>query len=315
VGSTAVIFNPQKVDEERLRVAVDRALSQSGERRAQYFPTTDAERGGKQARAALSAGHTLILVAGGDGTIRQVTEVLAYTEARMGIIPIGTGNVLARNLGVPLGNLGRAALKAIRGENHEIDLGRVTIERTDGSSDSHTFAVMAGMGLDAKIIMNTDAQLKRKLGWVAYVDGGIRSLPVRFEKMDVSVNGHPTRRFKIHSLLIGNCGFLPGNINLMPDAELDDGLLDIATVGPRRIWNWLDLWNRVTWVNFLRGKVVGASELADFTANVKTLGNHSGKSIEVKPLHEVEIQLDGDSFGRAIAARFEVLPQALNIRL
>jgi diacylglycerol kinase (ATP) len=315
VGSTAVIYNPQKVDKARLQIAVDRALSQSGERRATYLPTTDSSHGHLQAQSALEAGNTLIIVAGGDGTIRAVAEVLAYTDVSIGLIPLGTGNVLARNLGVPLGSLSRAALKAVRGVSHRIDLGRVTLERADGSSSSHSFAVMAGLGLDAKIIMNTDADLKRKLGWVAYVEGGLRSLPVRFERMDVSVNGHPVRRFKLHSLLIGNCGFLPGNINLMPDAQLDDGLLDIATVGPRRVWNWIDFWNRVTWVNFLRGRVVGASELADFTANVKTLGNLSGKSIEVNPLHEVDVQLDGDSFGQVIAARFDVLPQALSIRL
>lgn len=316
MGNTAVIYNPQKVDKSRLQKAVDNSLARAGMRKAHYFPTTESDHGGPQARQALAEGARLILVAGGDGTLRSVIQEIAYTDAELGIIPIGTGNVLARNLSIPLGNLNRAALKAIVGETHRIDLGRVRYEPADGGpAQSHVFSVMAGLGLDAKIIMNTDLALKRRIGWVAYFEGGLRSLPVKFEKMDVSVNGRPAKTLKLHSLLIGNCGFLPGNINLMPDAQLDDGMLDVASVGPRRFWNWIDFWNRVTWINFLRGKVVGATELADYTTNIKTLGNMAGQSVDVMPLHEVGMQLDGDAFGLVRSARFEVMPQALKIRL
>ncbi|MEY2954856.1 MAG: hypothetical protein RL530_457, partial [Actinomycetota bacterium] len=232
MGNTAVIYNPQKVDKSRLQTAVDTALARAGMRKAHYFPTTENDHGGPQARQALADGAKLILVAGGDGTIRSVVQEIIYTDAELGIIPIGTGNVLARNLSIPLGNLSRAALKAVVGETHRIDVGRVTYEPSGGGpTTTAIFTVMAGLGLDAQIIMNTDAELKRRIGWVAYVEGGLRSLPVRFEKMDVSVNGRPAKTLKLHSLLIGNCGFLPGNINLMPDAQLDDGMLDVASVG------------------------------------------------------------------------------------
>jgi diacylglycerol kinase (ATP) len=153
------------------------------------------------------------------------------------------------------------------------------------------------------------------LGWVAYIDGGLRSLPVRFETMDVSVNSRPSKQLKLHSLVIGNCGLLPGNINIMPAARLDDGLLDVAAVGPRRFWNWIDFWNRVTWLSWLVAKVRGWRQIAEYTANVKTLENLSGKLIEVWPQHPVDIQLDGDALGKVHSARFEVLPHAVKIRL
>jgi diacylglycerol kinase (ATP) len=316
MGTTAVIYNPQKVEKSRLQPAVDKALARAGMRKARFFETTEAETGAAQAKQALAEGHSLILVAGGDGTVRCVAQELAYTDAEIGLIPLGTGNVLARNLSVPLGSIERAALKAAVGESHRIDLGRVTFKYADDRpEESHAFAVMAGIGLDAKIIMNTDSERKRRIGWVAYVEGGLRSLPVRFERVSVSVNGRPAKTLKLHTLLVGNCGFLPGNINLMPDAQLDDGLLDVAAVGPRRFWNWIDFWNRVTWVNFLRGKVVGAAELADSTANVKTLGNMAGQSIEVVAENPVAAQLDGDGFGKVVGAKFEVMPHALRIRL
>ncbi|MDE2409012.1 MAG: hypothetical protein KGL72_01755 [Actinomycetales bacterium] len=316
MGTTAVIYNPQKVDKARLQSAVDGALARAGLKKAAYYATTVNDNGGGQAQEALADGHKLFLIAGGDGTLRSAVEQLAYTDAEVGIIPLGTGNVLARNLGIPLTSTTRAALKAAVGEVKAIDLGRVTLEfEGDRPSETHIFAVMAGLGLDAQIIMNTDVERKKVLGWVAYVEGGIRSLPVRFERIDVSVNGRPAKTLKLHSLLIGNCGFLPGNINLMPDAQLDDGMLDVAAVGPRQIWNWIDFFNRVTWINFLRGKIVGAAELADYTANVKTLGNMTGQSIMAKPHHPVDLQLDGDAFGKVVSARFEVMPQALKVRL
>jgi diacylglycerol kinase (ATP) len=310
-----VIFNPQKVDKFRLAKAVETALSNAGLPPASYLPTTSEFPGASQAAAALTLGCKLVLVAGGDGTIRQVAQVIANADVSLGIIPVGTGNVLARNLSVPLGNLRKAVEKAVQGSERRIDLGRVSLNRADGTTDQHIFTVMAGLGLDARIIMNTDAARKRKIGWVAYVEGGIKSLPVGFEKMMVTVSGHSPKMFKIHSLLIGNCGFLPGNINLMPDALLDDGRLDMATVGPRKLWNWIDFFNRVTWINFLRGKLIGARELADYTANVKTLSNLSGTRIDVEPMHEVDAQLDGDGFGRVVSAKFEVMPQALRVRV
>lgn len=315
MSGVAVIYNPEKVDVSRLTYEIEPVLASLSLGKASYLPTTPSQTGASQAKAALSLGCRHILVAGGDGTLRTVIEVIANTDATLGIIPVGTGNVLARNLGLPIGNLGKAVSRALAGSNREIDLGRVSFRKSDGLESSHVFAVMAGLGLDAKIIMNTDPQRKRKIGWVAYVEGGIRSLPVRFEKMLVTVDARPAKMFKIHSLLIGNCGFLPGNINLMPDAKLDDGNLDVATVGPRKIWNWIDFFNRVTWINFLRGKVFGAAELADYTANVKTLTNFSGKSFRVEPLHEVDAQLDGDGIGKVRSARFEVLPRALKVRI
>jgi diacylglycerol kinase (ATP) len=315
VSATAVIFNPNRVDPVRLAKAVDSALAAAAMPAPHYFETSAQEPGGSQAAQAIALGCSLILVAGGDGTVRHVAQVVANSQTPIGIIPVGTGNVLARNLAIPLGNMRKAAEKALQGKTHQIDLGRATLTRTDGTADSHVFAVMAGLGLDAQIIMNTDAELKKKIGWVTYIDGGIRSLPVRFEKMLVTVAGRSPKMFKIHSLLIGNCGFLPGNISLMPDAQLDDGLLDVATVGPRKLWNWIDFFNRVTWVNFLRGKLIGAAELADYTANVKTLTNLTGDQILVEPQHAVDAQLDGDGFGKVTSANFEVLPKALKIRL
>lgn len=312
----AVIFNPEKVDGARLQSTVNRHLSQRGLLPAVMLETTAVEPGALQARQAMAQNCSLILVAGGDGTLRSVLEAVANQNVSIGIIPRGTGNVLARNLGIPLGSVSKAVHLALEGKDKAIDLGKVSMTFAhNGSEESHVFGVMAGIGLDAKIFMNTDARLKKRIGWVAYIDGGLRSLPVRFETMDVSVNSRPSKQLKVHSLAIGNCGLLPGNINIMPAARLDDGLLDVAAVGPRRFWNWIDFWNRVTLLSWLAAKVRGWRKIVDYTANLKTLENLSGKLIEVWPQHPVDIQLDGDAFGKVHTAKFEVLPHAVKIRL
>jgi diacylglycerol kinase family enzyme len=312
----AVIFNSEKVDGSRLQSIVNGLLGQHNLLPALMLATTAQEPGALQARQALAQNCNLLMIAGGDGTLRSVLEAVAGQDISIAIIPRGTGNVLARNLGIPLGSISKAVRLAIEGADRSIDLGKVTMTFAhNGAQESHVFGVMAGIGLDAKIFMNTDAKLKKRIGWVAYIDGGLRSLPVRFETMDVSVNSRPSKQLKVHSLAIGNCGLLPGNINIMPAARLDDGLLDVAAVGPRRFWNWIDFWNRVTWVNWLVKKVRAWRKIVDYTANLKTLENPNGKLIEVWPNRPVDIQLDGDPFGKVHTAKFEVLPHAVKIRL
>ena len=319
-----MIFYPQKVDKSRLMRAVDTALAKKQILPATYYPTKAGSPGAQEARDAIAAGAELIIVAGGDGTIRPVLQVLAnhHTEKpktptpALGIIPVGTGNVLARNLGLPLGNLARSAAIAVTGNNRRIDVGQVTMTFAgDRAKETHVFGVMAGLGLDAKIFANTNNRLKRRIGWVAYIDGGLRSLPVSFERLSVSVNNQEPRQLKLHSLIIGNCGVLPGNINLMPDARIDDGILDLAAVGPRKIWNWIDFWNRVTWINWLVTRVVLWRKIVTQSANVKTLENLRGASVAVKPEGTVNIQLDGDPFGPVEHAQFDVLPLAVTVRV
>ena len=314
----AVIYFPGRVDRKKLEAAIELTLSSLRWEPTLWLPTDADETGGVQALRAVAQNSTHLLIAGGDGTVREVLDALAREEVTgvtVGIIPSGTGNALAKNLKLDMVNMNAMAKRALLGNRHEIDLGLAKAIRPDGERAEFYFAVMGGMGLDAKIMQATNPKLKKAIGWVAYFEGGIRALPTLFEKMWVSVDGREPRRLKLVSLLIGNAGWLPGNLSLMPDAKLDDGLLDVAAVGPRRFWNWIDFWGRVAFANEnIRPNRIGR-QLMDATANVKTLENLTGSKIRVTPDRPVHLQLDGDMFGLVSEVQFEVVPKAITFRL
>ena len=314
----AIIYFPGRIDRKKLEAAVSMTLSSLSWEPSLWLPTNPDETGGVQALRAVAQKATHILIAGGDGTVREVLDALAregITNVTVGIIPIGTGNALARNLKIDLTNLNAAVKRGLLGNRHEIDLGLAKVIFENGERGEYFFAVMGGMGLDAKIMQNTNKKLKKAIGWVAYFEGGIRALPTLFEKMLVSVDGREPRKLKLVSLLIGNAGWLPGNLSLMPDAKLDDGLLDLAAVGPRRFWNWIDFWGRVAFANEnIRPNKIGR-QLMDATANVKTIENLAGSKIRVTPERAVHLQLDGDVIGMVREAEFVIAPRAITFRV
>lgn len=312
----AVIYFPGRVDLKKLRRIVSDELAGLGWEIPLYLKTAADETGGVQALRAIAQKATHLVVVGGDGTVRSVLEAVAKSEPKVsvGIVPVGTGNVLARNLNLPLSDLRLQVHRALFGISHEIDMGLAKMIMADGTRVEKYFAVMAGIGLDAKIMLNTDSERKRKLGWVAYVEGGFKTLPIRYESLSVSVDNREPRQLKVITLLIGNAGWLPGRLSMMPDAALDDGRLDVAAIGPRRFWNWIDFWSRVTvGNNIVRTNRVG-KQLLDATANVKTMENMAGVKIRVAPSVDTEIQLDGDVIGTISEVEFRAKPRVVTVR-
>lgn len=312
----AVIYFPGRVDLKKVRRLVSAAIAGAGWEIPLYLKTAADETGGVQALRAIAQKATHIIVIGGDGTVRSVLEEVAKSGAKVsvGIVPIGTGNVLARNLNLPLSDMQLQIQRALFGNAHEIDLGLAKMIMANGERVEKYFAVMAGIGLDAKIMLHTDSNRKRRLGWVAYVEGGLKMLPIRYESLVVAVDNREPRQLKVVTLLIGNVGWLPGRLSMMPDASLDDGRLDVAAIGPRRFWNWIDFWSRVTvGNNIVRTNRVG-KQLLDATANVKTMENMAGTKIRVSPSADTELQLDGDVIGKISEVEFVAKPRAVVVR-
>lgn len=304
----AVIFNPEKITLQRL----EKAFAKHKDVAPKFLATDKSSNGASQAREAVALGMGQLLVAGGDGTLRNVVQGTAGLDVEIGILPLGTGNILARNLKIPIGNLDSAIKKILRGSPYEIDLGVAKAIFADGSFREYVFTGIAGVGMDAKLMENTQPKLKRRVGWIAYIEGGIRSLPLKFERFDVQIDNQ-VRTLKSYSLLVGNVGWLPGLISMMPDAQMDDGKLDIAAIGPRKIWNWVDFFSRITWQNLVVRPLALGRRWMDEKANVKTLENLSSPRIRIKPHNPAAMQLDGDPVGEIIEVDFSLRAKALKV--
>ena len=172
----ALVYNPIKVDAATLRAMVERLSERAGWEKPLFYETTVDDLGDDVTRQALEAGVDAVLVAGGDGTVRAVVEAMSESGVPLTIVPSGTGNLLARNLLLPLANSEAMVQATFTGDKLAIDVGFAAIRREDGTSEERAFVVMGGMGLDAAMIANTSRDLKKRVGWVAYVDGAARSL-------------------------------------------------------------------------------------------------------------------------------------------
>jgi diacylglycerol kinase (ATP) len=299
--TAAVVFNPIKVNEAKLRAAVSAAESAAGWGESLFFETSGAD---------------IVMAAGGDGTIRAVAEALRGSKVAIGLLPSGTGNLLARNLHLTLDNLAESVATAFTGKDRKIDLGIVKARREDGSEDSHVFLVMAGVGLDAAMLANTNPKLKARVGWLAYVDAIARSLKGSNRlRIRYQLDGAPARTLNAHTVLIGNCGSLPANILLLPEAVVDDGIFDIVALRPDGFIGWVQIWIKIVWENgVLRRSQVGR-KLMSLTKEVRTLRYMKGAQLVLRLEDPQEFELDGDPFGEAIALKVSVDPLALTVRI
>jgi diacylglycerol kinase family enzyme len=312
----AVVYNPTKVDLRKLRPSLEKAESGSGWGRTRWLATSETDAGQAVTRDALDGGAAVVLAAGGDGTVRAVAEALRDSAVPLALLPVGTGNLLARNLDLGLSNLDASAATAFTGVERSVDLGVAEITREDGSTEEHVFLVMAGLGLDAKMIAKTNAKLKRAVGWLAYVDAGMRALPeLAPVRLRYRLDGLPERSLTAHTLIVGNCGSLPGGILLIPDAEPDDGILDIAALRPRGRFGWLRVWNKIAWENGVLRKSAAGRMIIDLTADVKDVTYFRGRSLGIALESPQEFQLDGDEFGRVTAVECFADRGALRVKI
>jgi YegS/Rv2252/BmrU family lipid kinase len=232
----AVVANPTKCDDvAKLKDTVRGAMAEHGWDEPLWFETTPADPGTGHAAQAVRSGVDLVLACGGDGTVTACAEGVAGSGVPLGILPFGTGNLLAHNLGLPL-DLDAALVVALTGSDRRLDA---------GSANGHPFVVMAGLGLDAKMLGESSEPLKKRLGLAAYVLSALRHLRDRPVRVSLAADGGPPERLRASAVIVGNVGWLQGGVRLLPDAEPDDGILDAVVLTARGWGGWLRLTVRV----------------------------------------------------------------------
>ena len=254
-----------------------------------WLETTPEDPGRGQAESAVSAGVGLVLACGGDGTVTACAQGLAGTGVPLAIVPMGTGNLLARNVGLPMA-LDEAIAVAVGGVQRSIDAGRV---------NGRLFAVMAGLGLDARILKGTSDPLKKRLGWLAYAISAVRHLGDRPMRVTVSADGGGDRRMRASALIVGNVGWLRGGLPLLPDARPDDGLLDAVVLIAGGLTGWLAVAADI----LLRRPARGRIYRIQFTRLQVTLDK------------EQPWELDGEVMGSTCRLTVEAQPGGLLLRM
>ncbi|WP_423919708.1 diacylglycerol/lipid kinase family protein [Frigoribacterium sp. 2-23] len=310
----AVVYNPIKIDLDAVRKVVTAEAADAGWDETLWFETSAEDPGRGATERALEAEVDLVIAAGGDGTVRIVAEALADRDVLLALLPSGTGNLLARNMDLTLDDVEHSIHTAFTGTERKVDLGRIEIRREDGTVAKHAFLVMAGIGIDAKMLAATDEDLKAKIGWLAYVKAIITALrDDNTLRLRYQLDDGPTKRLHANTVIVGNCGTLTGNILLLPDAAIDDGLFDVLLLRPEGIGHWLQIIGKVLIENGLirrtpLGKLVGER-------SIEALNYVTAKRLTARLQEPQEIELDGDGFGRAVGFRTTVDPGALRIRV
>lgn len=294
----AIIINPAKTVDVDVRELAARHAAENGWGETLWFETTKEDPGVGQAKEALAQGADIVIAAGGDGTVRCVAEVLCGGDVPMGLLPLGTGNLLARNLGMDITDYDGAMAGALAGTERKIDV--VRARRSDPDLEQ-LFLVMAGVGYDATIMADTDEELKHKVGWLAYVDAGIRNLPGKPVKATVVIDGKRAVHRGVRSVMVGNCGKVQGGLEIFPEAKMDDGLLDVAVLAPHH--------GRLGWLSVLAGMIVKGKN------NSTSVEYFQGKTVEIILEHNDDYQLDGDHEGQGKHVLMTLDPSALTVRM
>jgi diacylglycerol kinase (ATP) len=266
-----------------------RVLEAAGVEEPLWYEVPKAKKASAQVERALDEGAELVFAWGGDGTVRRCIEVLAGTEATLAVIPAGTANLFATNLGIPQ-EVERAVAVGLRGERRVLDVGRFERER---------FAVMAGAGFDAAMIRDADA-LKERLGRAAYLWSGSRNLRGDGFATEIEVDGGDWYEGRATCILLGNLGDIFGGVDLFPDARPDDGMLELGVVTAEGL---------LQWTRTLVRTAVGDPNRSPFVRSTKA------KIVKVKLDRKVRYQLDGGDRSKVSSFKVKVEAGALRVRV
>lgn len=265
-----------------------RALERRGVLDPLWVEVPKSKRAPKQLRKLLERGADHVFVWGGDGMAQRCIDTLAGTDATLAIVPAGTSNLLASNLGIPK-SVTKAVDVGLTGERRKIDVASLNGER---------FAVMAGAGFDAEMIDGADGTMKRRLGRAAYLWTGAKSLRARPFEARIRVDGTQWYRGPASCILAGNMGSLFGGVEVFTDAEPDDGLLDLAVITAEGLAQWAGTVGRT---------IAGHPERSPSFRVTR------GRKVKVKLDRKVLYELDGGARSKAKRYRLTVEPGALTV--
>lgn len=290
VRTVAFVVNTTRIRDTRRFARTCQAAATAAGWRPVLLATTTGDRGAALTAEALAAGARVVVAAGGDGTVRACAGAMAGTGVPLAVLPRGTANLLARTLRLPAA-LSAALTVVFDGANRPVDL---------AETGSGTFAAMAGIGLDAAVVAATPRLAKHRLGWLGYAAAGAAHMAGRYHRFEVRLDGGPPLVRRARAVVVGNVGLLPGGFAILPDARVDDGLLDVGILAAGDPVGWA----------LVAGRVLTASRRDD-----RHLQRHQARLVTIRSDTILPRQVDGEILAPDCSLTVTVRPKALLVRV
>lgn len=315
----AVVYHPGKLAGSRWSRILQREEDRAGRPPSLWLPTRAEEDPAALTQRLEDSGGAaadILIAAGGDGTVRLVAEAALRLHRPLGLWPVGSTNLFARNLNLPVLDPTSGLRAALTGTEYPVDVVSLSVVLADGMRVHRMGLVLAGFGIDAQMVQHTTDAAKAQFGWLAYVPG-VRIGITRKDRFDVTyrLDGAPPQNARLLTAAIGNGGVLPAGLVLIPDAHVDDGALDVLMLHPDGMRGWRDV---ATWFlqenSFTRRIMRRRGRRRRLRAR-PAVQLATAREVRMHVRHPEAFQIDGEYIGRASAVRARVRPAALTVRL
>lgn len=290
LASTTIIVNPVsgKGDPTERKTLIKKAARKHGWK-GTYRETTKTLSAKQIAQEEVKKGIKHLVVCGGDGTIMEVLAVVANSSVTIGIVPLGTGNMLVRNLKLPM-TIDDAIKIAFTGKRRRVDLGK---------ANGIYYSIAAGIGLDAEVMRAAERELKDKWGFLAYIVSTIKYLHHRSSRYRITLDSKKPFTVKAKTIMVSNMGKIFKDIEIVPNTRAQNGTLQVGIVTAKSLPAWFSVV-----VHALIGKVHNSPHYDMYTA----------KKIDIQVLGKKRrFQCDGNSFEPVDRLLINVCPKALTI--
>jgi YegS/Rv2252/BmrU family lipid kinase len=267
-----------------------RRLTDAGVDDLLWYEVPKSRKAPKRARRAVKEGARLVFVWGGDGMVQRCVDALAGSGVDLAIVPAGTANLLAHELGIPV-DLAEAVRIGLHGRRRPLDLGRL---------DGEHFAVMAGAGFDGDLIHDADRGAKERLGRLAYVWTALSHVRDDAIPMRITIDGNRWFDGDASCVLLGNIGTITGGIRAFDDARPDDGWLEVGVATGSGVLDWARTLGRMA---------AGRSDDSPFVRITRA------KKVTVRLAAPMTYELDGGARGRTRRLKARIVPAAITIRV
>lgn len=312
----AVVHNPLRLGRTRLDRIVNREEARAGWATSVRVATRPGEAAADLRARILAEPVDVVVAAGGDGTVQAVAEAIADDDVALALWPVGSTNLLARNLGLSVLDPASGLRAAFGTNERRIDTGRVDFELTDGIRHRRTFVVLAGFGVDAQMVVHTSDDAKAQLGWLAYVKGATLGVtrPDRFS-ITYQLDDGERQRARLHTFAIGNGGVLPAGLTFLPDTRIDDGELDVLMLSPEGVRGWRDLAHWFVRENATAPRAWNRRRRRRSRPNPDGVRQERVRRVRLRIERGEDFQIDGEYLGKVVALQATVHPSALRVRV